>query len=160
MVGCSVSMLASCFSCILVIALFCFVLCRRSVVQFFVFVNFSNVLQAFLMYLNLRVHLLVFVFIGCVFMLLLIATISFCLVGFSVSTRRDLPCFVHFVSISVFLVFLDSFCRPCCVCVLVIYFVKVLEFYFVFYVMTVITFCSCFPCFKVCFCLSELRVLF
>ena len=31
---------------------------------------------------------------------------------------QDLLCFVYFVSISVFAVFLDSFCRPCCVCVL------------------------------------------
>ena len=32
------------------------------VVQFFVFVNFSNVLQVFIMYLNLRVYLFAFVF--------------------------------------------------------------------------------------------------
>ena len=38
---------------------FCFVFRRRSAVKFFLFVNVSNVLQVFVMYLNLRVYLFV-----------------------------------------------------------------------------------------------------
>ena len=38
----------------------CFVFRCRSAVQFCVFVNFSNVLQVFVMYLNLRVYLFIF----------------------------------------------------------------------------------------------------
>ena len=38
-------------------------------VQFFVFTNSSNVIQVLIMYLNLRVYLAVFVFIGCVLIL-------------------------------------------------------------------------------------------
>ena len=38
-------------------------------VQFFVFANLINVIQVLLMYLNLRVYLIVFVFIGCMFVL-------------------------------------------------------------------------------------------
>ena len=38
-------------------------------VQFFVFANFGNVIQVLDMYLNLRVYLIVFVFIGFVLIL-------------------------------------------------------------------------------------------
>ena len=59
-------------------------------VQFFVSLNFINVLQVLVMYLNLQVYLFsFFIFIGCVFVLwyfavIVIATISFCSLGCSV----------------------------------------------------------------------------
>ena len=43
------------------VVVFCFVFRRRSAVQFFVFENFSNFRQVFVMHLNLRVYLFVFV---------------------------------------------------------------------------------------------------
>ena len=74
-------------------------------------------------------------------------------------SRQISPCFVHFVSISVFVVLLDGFCRPCFVCVFEFCFVRVLGFCFVSYVMPVIRFVPVFSVFlKVCFCLSESRL--
>ena len=47
------------------LVVFCFVFRLKSAFQFFVFVNLSNVLQLFVMYLNLRVYLFVFIHFCC-----------------------------------------------------------------------------------------------
>ena len=156
------------------VQVYCFLFRYRSAVHFFVFVNFSNALLVFVMYLNLRVHLFVFarlVFVAAqllgsiylcadryfftvvflyfsLILINLLILICFSDNGFNVGTYmqfivhvtrfigslQDLTGFVHFVSISIFVVFLGSFFRPCCACVLEFCFARGLEFQnFVFY---------------------------
>ena len=100
--------------------IFCFVLCHRSVVQFFsnvhvcfvlrhvqffVFFIFSNILQVLVMYINLWVYLIVFIFIGRVFILWYFVVQFFVFANFS----NVLQVFMTYLNLRVYLFFFFVF---------------------------------------------------
>ena len=103
------------------VVVFCFVFHLRSAVQWQYLMLYLYCM--FLLYV-LRSGFNVF---GLVLMYVLTCSLLF--MSLFIRSIQDLPCFVHFVSISVFAVFLDSFCRPSCVCLLEFCFVWVLKFW-------------------------------
>ena len=90
------------------VAVFRFVYRSRSAIQLFVFVNFSNVLQVFLMYLNLRVYLLVFV--GLFFCCYVVTSLylPLCRSSFTVFCFNLSDVWLVLISLLVFICFCES----------------------------------------------------